>query len=158
MYNRIKHKMETLPSWIKLEANEKLVFCGRASTRVTNPRDRNAREQETVVLTDKRLITLCRLTGLRNATPGVTSIPLSQIQAVQTTALSWNALNILGIVIGFLFYIIPGIIGLVYMLLNVGPRVNVVTGILRSEVRFDNNCPELLDEFITALEKHTLNK
>jgi hypothetical protein len=154
MRKRVYRNWELAPEWLQLAENEALLFCGTSRARVKNPVAGNEKHPECVVLTDKRLVALCPL-GVRSTTPAVTTVPLSQIQAIQTTALSWNALAVLGIVLGFLFYIIPGIIGLIYMLMNTGPKVNVVTGNLRVEIKFSPSSPALLREFITCLDMYT---
>ena len=154
MRKRVNQKRTTAPEWLQLAEDEKLLFCGTSPARVKNPLADNAKHEECVVLTDKRLVALCSL-GVRSAAPAVTTMPLSQIQAIQTTALSWNVAAVLGIALGFLLYIIPGIIALVYMLMNTGPRVNVVTGNLRVEIKFSPSSPALLREFITWLDLYT---
>jgi hypothetical protein len=157
MRKRLNQKSNTAPQWLQLAKEEKLLFCGTSPARLKNPVAGNARHPECVVLTNKRLVALCPL-GVRTLAPAVTTMPLSRIEAIQTTALSWNAMAILGIIIGFLFYIIPGIIGLIYMLMNTGPRVNVIAGNLRMEIKFSPFSPELLREFITLLDLYTAFK
>ncbi len=157
MFKRVNQKRNTAPEWLQLAEDEKMLFCGTSPARVKNPIADNVQHPECVVLTDKRLVTLCSL-DVRSTTPAVTTIPLSQIQAVQTTALAWNAATILLVIIGFLFCMIPGIIALVYMLRNTGPRVNVVVGNLRVEIKFAPYSPAILREFISWLDLYTACK
>jgi hypothetical protein len=158
MQKRVNQKTTTPPVWLQLVGDEKLLFCGTSPAEVKNPVSDNARHPECVVLTDRRLVSLCPLRA-GSVTPAVTSIPLSQIQVIQTTALSWSATSVIGIVLGFVpgFFLlcIPGIVGLIYMLMNIGPRVNVLAGNLRVEIKFSPHSPGLLREFLALINLHT---
>ena len=151
MRKRIDQKLETAPEWVQLATNEKLLFCGISSARVSNPFADNAKQAECVVLTDKRLVVLSKV----GAAPAVTSMPLSRIHAIQTTALSWNAVMVLVTILGFLCWIVPGVIILIYMILNAGPKVNVIAGNLRVEIKFSPSAQPLFREFVTSLDLYS---
>ena len=151
MRKRVNTERKDVPEWFQMAENEKLLFCGYSPATLRNPVASNAMYSECVVLTDKRLVTFCPL-GLRGGTPAVTTVPLSRVSAVQTTCIDWNTATILICVVLFLLYILPGVIFLVFMWLYRGPRVNVVAGILRTEIKFHPNSQQLLQRFLAYLD------
>jgi hypothetical protein len=154
MRKRIYSEKHTAPEWSKLAQGENLLFCGVSKKQLSNPVNQNINEYECVVLTDKRLITLVQLKG----TPTVTTMPLSHISAIQTTALRWNTLTILLLVLLLLMFIIPGVIFLYYMLQYSGPRVNVIADSLCTVIKFSPGNSALLTKFINHLDLCTSYK
>ena len=154
MLKRIYSEKHTAPEWCKLAQGENLLFCGVSKQQLSNPVNQNIIEYECVVLTDKRLITLAQLKG----TPAVTTMPLSHISAILTTALRWNAVNILLLLLLLLMFLIPGIMFIWYMLRHSGPRVNVIADSLRTEIKFTPGNSALLTKFINHLDLCTSYK
>lgn len=140
MRKKINRELETVPNWLMLAQDEKLLFCGISSKDVTNPLT-NEKYSECVVLTDKRLVVL--------TDNSLTTTPLYQIQLIHIHKVAWTFQKVIGVVLGFVLYIIPGLIALVYIQLKKGTYANVVVGNVRKEIRFSNSSP-LLKEFITC--------
>lgn len=144
----VRESTETYPGF-RPRSDEQVLFCGHTTHRMSNPLDANTKHPETVVLTNQRLVALAKI-GVQSEEDAVTAIPLGRIDSIQYTYLRWTALRVLGCVLGFIFYVIPGVIYLVHMIRSVGPRVNVVAGTIRVEVKFAD--PELMSRFVHYLQ------
>ena len=154
MSKKISITSDTAPEWLKMNEGEQLLFCGYSPKTVSNPVYNNIKCPECVVLTNKRLVKLGPL-GIRKGLPAVTIFPLSKISTIQTTFVHWNAASIIICILLFLSYIIPGLIFLIVMLINIGPRVNVVAGSIRTEIKFHPGNQEMLQNFLSLLSKTT---
>lgn len=139
------------PGFQRLE-NETILFCGHTNRRVRNPWDSNRKHPETVMLTDRRLAVLSKIAPGRSMS-AVNEMHLDQISSIQCTYLAWDAWNVIACVLLFFLYIIPGVIFLIYMTRNVGLNVQVISGILRTEMKFDPKHSALLDKFLGLIQK-----
>jgi len=158
MLKRIAAEKTTPIPEVQLDESEEMLFCGVTPKHILYSLDPRKKLPETAMLTNRRLV-VCSLVAdnpahIGGRTPSVTSLPLSKVDAIQVTHVSWTAIRALVCVLLFCLYIIPGLCFLVWMSRNTGPRVNVVSGLLRVEVRFaDANC-DLLRKFVNLLSLH----
>ena len=144
MQGRIVSEGHEAPSWVRLDTEERLMFFGQTDKRIRNPTVDTESVPEMVLVTNRRLICLSRLPARGGAEPALTTLPMRSVQAIQTTRVRWNTQRVLLCILAFVFYIIPGVIFLIWMKRNGGPRVHIVSGNLRTEVRFFPNEPVLL--------------
>ena len=144
----IRESSDYFPGF-QLKENEKALFCGHSDKRVKNPLDNNKKYFETVILTNERLVTLSNVNPKLDA---VSSIPLSQIDFIQYTFLDWDFLKVLLCMLGFIFYIAPGIIYLLYVNKNIGNMVSVLSGVLKIDIKLDKDNPEILNKFIKLMQ------
>lgn len=135
----------------QLKQEESVLFRAHTTKRIRNPWDNYSKHFETVILTNTRLTALS-MVGATSGQEAVTTIPLKKVDSIQYTYLGWTPLRVVACIFGFLWYIVPGVIYLVYMERNKGPRVDVVSGALRLEMKFDEDNPHLLNRFIQLFE------
>ncbi len=140
------------PSWVRLEADERILFSAQTDKRTQDPTSTRESVPETVLVTTRRFICLSRLPARGGAEPALTTLPLRAVQAIQTTRVKWNTQRVLLCILAFVLYIVPGVIFLIWMHRNAGPRVNIVSGNLRTEVRFFPSETTLLTKFLGALD------
>lgn len=141
------------PGFMPLE-KETILFCAQTDKRVKNPLDNNREHPETVVVTDQRLLALSMVSPSARMT-AVSIVPLERVSAVQCTYLGWDAWKILACIILFLLYIIPGVIFLVWMNRNLGPRVHLVSGVFAIDLRFHREHPALFNKFMASVQRRS---
>lgn len=151
MQGRIVSEGHQVPSWVQLEAEERLLFFGQTNKRVRNPTAGTESVPEAALVTDRRVICLSRVAGRGGAQPTLTTLPIRSVQAIQTVRVRWDARMVLLCIIAFLFYLIPGVIFLIWMAKNSGASVHIVSGNLRTEVKFFPDDTVLLKQFLDAL-------
>lgn len=134
-----------------LDENESILICLQSGHNVKNPIDNNRKCPETAMITTKRIVVLGEqsISGIGITT--LTSMNLNAIDAVQYTFPTWNISLYLLAAFLILMYIVPGIIFIVWFNYRQKAFMNVVSGPLRSEVKFHKNHPELLQKFNTFL-------
>ena len=133
-----------------MDDSEQIVLCLHTDREVRNPMDQNEKYPETALITNRRLVVLARHSYFKDEVT-FTSMPLDNIQVVQTTNVSWTLARILTGIVAFVLYIAPGILFLIHMYFAVGASVNVVSGNLRTEVRFHPRHKDLLQQSVAFL-------
>ena len=144
MLKKINRELHTKPNWLLLTQDEKMLFGGISSKNAANPLT-NKKCSECVVLTDKRLAVLTN--------NSLTTMPLHQIKLIHIHRITWTFQSLIGVVIGLLLFVIPGLIILAGILLKKGTYVNVVAGNVRKEIKFSHSSP-LLNEFVRCANRY----
>lgn len=152
MRGQLVRESHEIPEWLQLGADETLLFSAETDRHVQNPIANVAPTPEAAILTDRRLICLAHLKTLGRNEPVLTTMPLSAVQAIQTTRVTWNVRMILLCIFSFVMYILPGVIFLFWMNRNLGAHVNVVAGNLRTEIKFHPEAAALPEKFLEALD------
>ena len=145
----LRESNDSIPGLV-MDDSEQIVLCLHTDREVRNPMDQNEKYPETALITNRRLVVLARHSYFKDEVT-FTSMPLDNIQVVQTTNVSWTLTKILASLVAFLFYIVPGIIFLIHMHYAVGASVNVASGGVRTVVRFHPRHKDLLQQFVAFL-------
>jgi len=139
---------------LPLQDGERVLLSGYAKKRLYNPLRPGPKHREGFVLSDRRLIMLTRprVAHTGSTVSNFTSMPLRKIDAVQILDVRWSFLSIVVFLLLLLFYIVPGLIYLVYMSSRVGLWLAVHSGGCSNECRLARSAAPTLAEFTTMVD------
>jgi hypothetical protein len=139
---------------LKLLEDEYVLLTGCAKDTLRNPLQPNRKRPDGFVLTNRRLVMLSEPKSSGTRIANLTSMPLTEISCVQVSDVGWSFLNVLGLIVLTLLYIVPGVIFLFYMLGRTGLWLVAHAGACSHEVRFGRKSAPLLSELIDLIQTH----